>query len=289
MMRSRITYRIYFVLVLHVFLAATGFASGNRADTYRDLLPALGGVGLDLTTFVLYEREAFTARLGTDGILRLYLKNDGEYIGKPIIFGQPGGNYYHRTKRIVVPKKVVAYYDPPKPTRRPDKVKLQGRLEGNLHFHVAYEFRKANIRVTGWHQQVSGVRNPIQFVIATSIASLASDSQYQPRMEGSYKLDIPERTLERYTLKMTEFVNNSTERRSYHYGEKVTLSRPVKTARIKGPWGHRVVHLRTRGMHEDMVAHTDSEWGLAFGYKFIFYTLENALPNERASYSITIN
>lgn len=279
-------------LIITVVLAASAFGSGTRSGPAKLLLPALEETGADATTYALYERENFIARLHTDGVMRIYLKQNGEIVGKPIVFGQPAGNYYHRTKREIQRRNVVAYYNAAEPTRNPESVELTGRLEGNLDFTIKYEFVQSTIRATGGHQQVAGISNPIQFIINTAIPSLASDSENEPNRDGSYTLDVPNKMLKRFVLETSELVNGRTRKKFYQYTDpNVKFSGPIKHAKIRGPWGSRVVRLRSRKMHGKLMGKLtgDGDWGLILGYEFFFYTLQNAEENDYASYSISIN
>ncbi|MFM1549807.1 MAG: hypothetical protein ACKJSG_10435 [Lentisphaeria bacterium] len=284
-------------LIITLVLAASAFGSGTRNGPVRSLLPALEETGADATTYALYERDNFTARLHTDGVMRIYLKQNGEIVGKPIVFGQPAGNYYHRTKREIQRRNVAAYYDPADPIRNPKSIELTGRLEGNLSFTIKYEFAQSTIRVTGRHQQVAGIKNPIQFIVNTAIPSLASDSENEPNRDGSYKLDVPDKMLKRFVLETSELVDGRTHKKFYQYTDRnAKFSGPVKHAKIRGPWGSRTVRLRSRKMRGKLMGKlTDGgnrnygTWGLLLGYEFFFYTLQDDEENNYASYSISIN
>lgn len=117
-------------------------AEPNKLPVFR--------AGLGQGLHALYEHAHFDAEMDENGVIRVFLKQDGQRVGPAFRFAQI--LYYFPTGEAPRDCPIIAFSNPPPPSLQPKQIALAGAMADGVRFAVTYGFQGNTISAfaRGW-------------------------------------------------------------------------------------------------------------------------------------------
>ena len=132
--------------------------------------------------YAVYTAKNFEAQMQANGIIYVYLKENGKRMNKPIRLYMH--NYYYNEYGQHT-RTLISFDQPPKPPliKQPKILTFTGMLKSNVSFSVTYEFSEKGIRGYGYCKDPKSVTNTTYYRIRADIPASHTFPKEMSRME----------------------------------------------------------------------------------------------------------
>jgi len=258
-----------FLVALVLAVAGMALAAEKAAPVSVPKLPTFKE-GKWKGAYVAYTHQNFDAIIDENSVLTIYPKgSDGKRVGRPFTCYQLSC-YYVPPKGHQHGRPPISFENPGQPQEQPRKVSIKGILKDDVPFQLEYEFANNQITAAGGCADPSGIQYPTVFRI---LSQMASSHSIPPQMEQPDR----EKLLKTCRLVTRERVGGPEGRKKrfeYPYWDIMRFHGHIEYAEVKGPYGPRVIKMRTRNEEGTLYGYIYSDCCPWQGYS-IYYTTQS--------------
>jgi len=227
-------------MLVAALVSSTHAVGQTTRDGFVEALPTFAS-GPQAGKHAVYQHEKFSAWFDAKGLLWVQPLDAGKPVGKA--FSCLTVEPYYNDKGTTWVRPMKRFQDPPAPVVIPasgGKIRLKGRLEGDVPFTADYEFAGNTIKAAGGCQDKPSTKPPTSFRLLARFAPT-----------HSFPTGTPAAQIEAATRGMTLEVRLKTVKTPptvYTYSTAIrNLWGPYSAMIVRGAFGPRVITFKPGG------------------------------------------